>query len=137
MTAVANADVDAYRNTIFLTYAGAGFLIAEVFLFSVQDSMLSEVSSTVAAAFTLIIATFTWIGGAIANAVHSRDDAANPWANGRAIVRSLPQGVAAIAVTLAVVLLAMQIPAPGVMYFAGLGFGAWVRWRVKTGDRPA
>ena len=136
MDAADKAHVDEYRNRIFITYSGAGVLLAILVLYNVQDSMLSEVSSTMAAVFVSIIAVFTWTGGAIANAVYSIDDAATPFAHGRAVIKSLPAGLAAFAVLLAVVLLAMQIPAPRVMYVAGFGFGAWVRRLVKTRDQP-
>jgi hypothetical protein len=103
-------EVDTYRNKVFILYAAVGFLIAVLVLANVQDSMLSEVSSTMAATFTLIIAGFTGTGGAVANAIYSLDDACDPWTHRRAIIKSLPMGVAASAVMLAVVMLAMLTP---------------------------
>ncbi|MGD0317336.1 MAG: hypothetical protein ABSB37_15665 [Xanthobacteraceae bacterium] len=104
------AQVDSYRKHVFAGYTVAGFFIAMIVLVSVQDSLFDEVSSTVATVFTLILGVFTWVGGAIANAIYSVDDAFDPWTHAAAIVKSIPSGLAGIAVLLAVVLLATLIP---------------------------
>lgn len=125
-------ETDAYRNRIFLAYTIAGFVAALLVLVNSADSLVSPVSNGAAVAFCLILAGFTWTGGAVATAVNSADDPPDPWTNRRPVLQSLPTGLAATAVMVAIVLAAMQIPAPGVMYLVGLGFGGWVRWRMKA-----
>ena len=83
-----------------MTYCCVGFLLAALVLYNEQDSILSEVSSVMAAVFVSIIAVFTWTSGAIANAVYSLDDSAAPFTHGRAILKSLPAGLAAFSVFL-------------------------------------
>ncbi len=78
-------------NDSHVTRNESGVATSMIVLVSVQDSLFDEVSSTVATVFTLILVVFTWVGGAIANAIYSVDDAFDPWTHAAAIVKSIPR----------------------------------------------
>ncbi|MDR3496144.1 MAG: hypothetical protein P4L82_16215 [Ancalomicrobiaceae bacterium] len=126
-------DVDAVlsrRRRVAAAYTAAGFVLAAAVLAVGTAGLPDGMPIGPALAFIGIIIVFAWFGGAVAGEITSLETSWRPQHHLKAVARSLPLGLMAIALTVVVCWDILQSGQGSFVFIPPVAFVLWIRSRI-------